>query len=39
MPTSEYEMTVWKNYNVSEEIFQEDGKGETKHHHTGRMEE
>jgi hypothetical protein len=29
MPTLEYEMTVWKNYNVSEEILQEDGKGET----------
>jgi hypothetical protein len=22
-------MTVWKNYNVTEEILEEDGKGET----------
>jgi len=27
--TLEYETTVWKNYNVSEEILEEDGKGET----------
>jgi len=29
VPTLEDEMTVWKNYNVSEEILEEDRKGET----------
>ena len=29
VPTLEYKMTEWKNYNVSEEILEEDGKGET----------
>jgi len=29
MPTLEYKLTVWKNYNISEEILEEDGRGET----------
>jgi hypothetical protein len=39
MLTLEYEMTVYKNYNVIEEILEENGKGETNIINNGRMEQ
>jgi exonuclease III len=38
MPASEYEDDkVEELYDVTEDILEEDGKGETKHHHNGRL--